>query len=129
MTAAVPTIRTVALVVLATVTAFCVEVDVGNFSFAVTGTPGLLPARDAVQADVGDEASGMAQMYAEAVQAMVICAPLGMAKGAAVVALVVSAPAALTMTPRYFSPATESSDRARTARATSRVMASLRRRV
>lgn len=42
--------RTVALLELAMVLVHIVDVDVGNFSEAVTGTPGFAPVSEAVQA-------------------------------------------------------------------------------
>lgn len=124
MTAAVPTIRTTADLELDTVTVYCPLADVGNFSDAFTGRPGFDPVSEAVHAVVGaSERGGAAQMKAEAVHTIVSLAVGEMANGAAVEALVVSAPAADTMAPRYTSPAMADGARRRHSKRDSRVMA------
>lgn len=84
--------RTIAppLAAVAETTFTCVPVDVGNFSFASTGTPVVVVT--AVRESVMSVAAALHQM--------VIRASLGTRNGVAVESLVVSAPAAETMAPR-----------------------------
>jgi len=124
VTAAVPTIRTTADLELDTVTVYCPLADVGNFSDAFTGRPGFAPASEAVHAVVGArERGGAAQMNAAAVHTIVSLAVGEIANGAAVEALVVSAPAAETIAPRYTSPAMAEGVRRRHSKRNRRVMA------